>query len=176
VVVDVGQIARVTRAVPISRNLLPSVVAHELAHGSNVKHHGDADYEVQWVENSDGSGRLKDPWVIAAPGGGHSGVQECLMRSNIGANFFETPGGRYRWRKSLTGGRESLDYVYGERYPPFEKPGTLFCSIPGATGVNAPGGFTLPDGRKVSKAGNATRGACQKQFCVNDIKSCKQIP
>ncbi len=168
VIIDVSKLGKKT---------LPSIIAHELAHGSNVVHHGMNDYKARSVQGKNADGNW-EPWGsgegdVAAPGGQHSGVQQCIMRYNSTANLFEVPGGRYRWRKVLPDGRESLNFINGERYPPFEDEGTIYCEKPDGTGVNAPGGFTLPDGRKVSKAGKAARGSCKKQFCVNDTRPCQ---
>jgi hypothetical protein len=75
------------------------------------------------------------------------------------AYFRETPTGTYRfWNLD---GTEKL----GELYAPGETPGTIFCETQGGTGVNderRPGG---------SKAGDATKGNCRGQFCVNDNKN-----
>jgi hypothetical protein len=171
VIIDVTKLGKKTQ---------PSTIAHELAHGSNVAHHGENDYEARSVQGKNADGNW-ETWgggegKVAAPGGQHSGVQQCIMRYNSNANLFEVPGGRYRWRKVFPDGREGLDFIFGERYMPFEDEGTIFCERPDGTGVNAPGGFTLPDGRKVSKAGKATRGSCKKQFCVNDTRPCQYKP
>lgn len=153
---------------------LRQVIAHELAHGTNVWHHGDTDYLATGVEtlNSDGTWSLPmilpgdSMWSIAAPGGKYSGVENCIMRYT-GAHFYETPGGPFRWRRMDAGGATK---VRGDWYPPSEKPGTIFCDQTEGTGVNDPRGGTLPDGRKLPKAGNATKGKCKQQFCVNDMK------
>ena len=52
----------------------------------------------------------------------------------------------------------------GTEYPPSEPPGTIFCDQVEGTGVNEPGQAGGP------KAGNASKGKCQSQVCVNDTK------
>ncbi len=77
------------------------------------------------------------------------------------ANYFCWVGGTYRWRRLDDNGRPSGGYTVGDRYGPSEVPGTIFDDDQTGTGVNAP---------PVPKAGNANRGHCKKQFCVNDMK------
>ena len=141
---------------------LQSTIAHELAHGCNVRHHGSGNYKVKEVEflMPDGTWSeytSKEPLGVAAQGGQESGVEQCIMRYE-GEAFYENPKGTVRWKKS-NGALQQ-----GELYGSFENPGTIFCEKPDGTGVNdskRPGG---------SKAGNASVGICKKQFCVNDNK------
>ncbi len=147
----------------VSEAELQSTIAHEMAHAANVWHHGDSDYQVTYFEEKDATGAWKrytwtdgNPRTAAAQGGQHSGVEQCIMRYE-GVSLYETPGGTMRWDK---GGGWQL----GAKYGPHEGPGHLFCKTPDGTGVNAPG---RPGG---PKAGNATKGACRYQFCVNDQK------
>jgi hypothetical protein len=142
---------------------LKNTIAHELAHGCSVFHHGDVDYNVDVYDHlmPDGIWRkftTKGFWSVSVQGGQESGVEECLMRYES-AYFRETPTGTYRfWNLD---GTEKL----GELYAPGETPGTIFCETQGGTGVNderRPGG---------SKAGDATKGNCRGQFCVNDNKN-----
>jgi hypothetical protein len=151
---------------------LNMVVAHELAHCSNVYHHGDADYyatDIRYVADNRPVTR-KDLGIpsdaqlmVAAPHGEESGVQACIMRYNRAAVLYEHDGGALKWRKVLPSGRESSDYIVGDKYP-FDQPGTLFCSRKD----DAP-----PANNK--KALEATRGNCAAQFCVNDLKGCKKF-
>jgi len=76
---------------------------------------------------------------------------------NDQASAYEHATGPLQWEKDGS-------LVRGELYGPPEPPGTEFCIDPRGTGVNAAG---RPGG---SKAGDASRGKCQKQFCVNDTK------
>lgn len=145
--------------------VLRQVVAHELAHGTNVWHHGDTDYKVNYVYKPSAGGDLyqyKGPWSVAATGGQESGVQECIMRY-YGPSCYESENGHWSWYRGLS-------MVHGESYPPIEAPGTIFCDSKTGTGVNDPKGGTLQDGRNLPKAGNATRGDCMHQFSVNDLK------
>jgi hypothetical protein len=139
-------------------------IAHELAHGCNVWHHGRSDYEISqwrelqpdgtwgaWLESTDSSTA-----GVAAPGGQESGVEECIMRYT-GNALYETAAGPIQWQKDGA-------LVRGAEYGPDEPAGTIFCDQVEGTGVNAPrwsGG---------AKVGNASRGKCKSQFCVNDTK------
>ncbi len=139
-------------------------IAHELAHACNVWHHGDIDYNISkwrelqpdgtwgvWLEYPDGS-----TLGVAAPGGQESGVEECIMRYT-GTSRYESAAGPLQWQKDGA-------LIRGAKYPPYEPPGTIFCDQVEGTGVNAPrwGGG--------AKVGNASRGKCKSQFCVNDTK------
>lgn len=144
---------------------LISTIAHELAHGSNVWHHGDKDYTVKTVyqDRPDGSAQVSTgSWGVSVIGGQESGVQDCIMRYN-GNTFYESAGGPYYWHRGAA-------LVHGVLYPPVEPDGTTFCDSKVGTGVNDPKGGNLPDGRPLPKAGNATRGDCTHQFSVNDLK------
>lgn len=143
---------------------LQATIAHELSHGCNVWHHGDDDYRVSEVEILKPNGTCAkytsdEPWIISVQGGQESGVEECIMRYDL-ASYYETPTGSCRWKKPPDGALQR-----GEPYAPPENPGTIFCNDPKGTGVNAPKGY-----RGVSKAGNASKGNCKSQFCVNDNK------
>lgn len=144
------------------RQELQTTIAHELAHACHVVHHGNSDYTVSawdelaadnrtWEAVTD-AGELR----VAAHGGEHSGVEECIMRYD-GTEMCEIDMGIYRWTKKKGGPN-----ITGLHYGPGERPGHLFCKDKVGTGVNDP---KRPDG---SKAGNATRGECTSQFCVND--------
>jgi hypothetical protein len=145
---------------------LACTIAHELAHGCNVWHHGD-DYEIsQWKDllpdgtwsswHSDGESK-----GVAAAGGTESGVEQCIMRYDM-QNLYETPTGPILWQAPSGGSLRR-----GASYLPIEPPGTIFCVQSVGTGVNAP---DRPGG---AKAGNASVGKCLMQFHVNDSKPCK---
>ena len=141
---------------------LQSTIAHELSHGCNVWHHGDNDYPVTEVEGLMPNGTwVKStsvaPWTISIQGGQESGVEQCIMRYTR-ASYYETATGTWRWK------RPGGVLQRGNPYTPGEDPGTIFCDDPKGTGVNDkkhPGG---------SRAGDAAKGNCQGQFCVNDNK------
>jgi hypothetical protein len=146
-----------------SAHELKTTIAHELAHGCNVSHHGTGDYNIEVYDHLMPDGMWykftpKNEWHVSVQGGQESGVEECIMRYES-ANLRETPTGTYRFWPAPD--RVKL----GELYTPWEEPGTIFCETQGGTGVNderRPGG---------SKAGDATKGNCRGQFCVNDNKN-----
>jgi hypothetical protein len=144
---------------------LKSTIAHELSHACNAWHHGQNNYEIaEWEELQPAGSwvgfRYKDgtKLVVAAQGGQESGAETCIMRYD-GESLYENPNGPFRWKKP--GGSVQR----GDRYPPVELAGTMFCDKPDGTGVNAPGGY-----HGVSKAGNASKGDCKHQLCVNDMR------
>jgi len=154
----------VARCLTRSDQKLQATIAHELSHGCNVWHHGDNDYKVAEVESLMPNGTWAkytsdEPWTISIQGGQESGVEECIMRYDE-ASYYETPTGSCRWKKPPDGALQR-----GEPYGSPENPGTIFCEKKDGTGVNAPKGY-----RGVSKAGNASKGNCKSQFCVNDNK------
>lgn len=148
----------------VSKQELPSTIAHELAHASNVWHHGDGDYRIEtWKRRVRGvltAYRSEVPIGVAVEGGVYSGVEECIMRYE-GTSFYETPYGSFLLPKQTQG---LVKNVKGEPYGPFEEPGTLFCKQKPGTGVNDEQAVGGP------KAGDATEGSCETQFCVNDRK------
>jgi hypothetical protein len=152
----------VARCLEYGQEQLDHTIAHELAHGCNVWHHGDDDYEISrwrelqpdgtwgaWLHYADGS-----TLGVAAQGGQESGVEECIMRYRGRDLFEKLEGGDIQWQL----GR---DLIRGAKYPPIEPPGTIFCDQDEGTGVNRPGG---------PKLSYASKGKCRKQFCVNDTK------
>jgi len=156
----------VAKCKKISAQKLKSTIAHELAHGCGVWHHGDSDYIAHNPESlmPDGTSKKYTPknpegvLLVAGQGGDTSGVEQCIMRLNE-ADVYETPTGNLRWWNEIT-----KKWQRGKDYGSPEAPGTIFCDKPDGTGVNdkkRPGG---------SKAGDATRGNCKGQFCVNDNK------
>jgi hypothetical protein len=148
---------------------VPAVVAHEMAHGCNVWHHGAADYQAydvqlrvdgNWVPlYSPGEGDTKNHRV-AAQQGQTSGVQECFIRYNTASLYAQAEGG-WRWHKAPGAG----EWIPGSLYPDLPA-GTLYCAQNKGTGVN---GESFPGG---SVAGDASLGVgnCLHQFQVNDLK------
>lgn len=154
----------VASCLSFNRQELDCTIAHELAHACNVLHHGESNYNIfRWRElKADGTW---DDWVkysddssceVAAQGGQESGVEQCIMRYD-GSNLYETATGPIQWKKGSALQR-------GAEYPPMELAGTIFCTQVEGTGVNTP---DRPGG---PKAGNASKGECRTQFCVNDTK------
>jgi hypothetical protein len=156
-----------TRCLSVNAQELNCTIAHELAHACNVFHHGDGDYEISYWKELQPDGTWGDllhyidgsPRGVAAQGGQESGVEECIMRYD-GNGLYETAAGPMQWVKAGSLQR-------GAKYPPMEPAGTIFCDDYRGTGVNDP---HRPGG---PKAGNALRGKCRTQFCVNDSKPCK---
>jgi hypothetical protein len=136
-----------------------ATIAHELAHCSNVSHHGDNNYKVKEYKYHDRKTGFyeiqKSPVgrTVAAMGGQNSGDMECVMRYNS-AYLYETPFGPYSWEKIIPG--EPSTTVYGEPYPR-EPAGLIFCEAQAGTGPLGP----------------AKRGNCLAQFCVTDVNPCK---
>ena len=95
---------------------------------------------------------------VAAQGGQESGVEKCIMRYT-GRHYFENAAGLFQWKKP-DGAMQR-----GEKYGPPEDIGTYFCDKAQGDGINAPTGY-----HGVSKAGNAGKGDCKHQFCVNDMR------
>ena len=152
------------RCLSVNAQQLNWAVAHELAHGCNVWHHGDINYKISRWRELQRDGRTWGFWLpypdgdVAAQGGQESGVEECIMRYE-GENLYETATGPIQWEKAGSLQR-------GAAYPPIEPAGTIFCDDYRGTGANAPGRRGGP------KAGDALRGKCSTQFCVNDSKPC----
>lgn len=135
---------------------LPATIAHELAHASNVGHHGTCDYTVEKVELQDPDGKwttvsFGNTWIGTIGGQGSGAI--CIMKYT--PEYYEKPNGRFRWEKEAGKG-----FRYGERYPRGEATGTIFCNTKRGSGVT----------------GNATYGECKKQFCVNDARPCRKLP
>jgi hypothetical protein len=122
-----------------------TLVAHELAHGCSVWHHGEADI---WEFDSPEDGRKIH---LAKPQGQHSGAEDCIMRYH---NAFRYQG---------SDGRRWL-------YAPYEPEGKSLCSSAEGTGVNAGPPRKRADGAPLPKCGDARkgRGGCVHQICVND--------
>jgi hypothetical protein len=169
---------------------LLSTVAHELAHGCNVFHHGGQSYLASCVRTGGEAapGYDKAVYGVSYQGDENSGDHDCIMRYE-GTDLSQVPPNDpsaphpLSWLKAKTmqigkktvvlcPNPESLrvPWIEGAFYPPDpgvdlpnkEKPGTKFC--------------TTPDGVPHPKAGNATLGKCQQQFCINDSQGCKFKP
>jgi hypothetical protein len=155
----------VARCRATNEQQLKGTTAHELAHASGVWHHGDLNYEISmWAELQPNGAWAAFHYLdgsnaqVAAQDGQESGVEKCIMRYT-GRTFFENPAGPVRWSKPGGGVQR------GEVYGPPEAKGTFFCNTAQGDGINAPAGY-----HGVSKAGNATKGDCKHQFCVNDMR------
>jgi hypothetical protein len=153
----------VASCLTIGARQLQSTIAHELSHGCNVWHHGDSDYPVTEVEGLMPNGTWVKytsvaPWTVSIKGGQESGVEQCIMRYSL-SSYYENSMGTWRWKKPPKGALQ-----LGKPYAPGEDPGIVFCDDAKGTGVN--GNADLGS----SKAGNATKGNCKGQFCVNDSR------
>lgn len=140
---------------------LENTIAHELAHGCNVWHHGDNDFEAIAYEGpkrkAGQAGPNRGVFSVAALGGSYSGQENCIMRY-YSACFYLNENGTFIL--TLRDGSTVRAFLYGAAEPP----GTVFCRTDIGTGVNA------PDRPLGPKAGNASRGFCMDQFCVNHLK------
>ena len=124
----------------------PFVVAHELGHAVGMPHHGSGDYkcgQVSFCASKYGAATANKR--VAVEQGQYSGGYTCIMRY---------PGATYVERMEQ-GKLKYYDYYQpGEAWDPDP---TEFCQGDQGTGANGPGGWTLADGRKVSKTGDATK-------------------
>jgi hypothetical protein len=145
---------------------LEVVVSHELSHGCNVRHHGEGDYQGNYLETRQDDGTWagsSDPFtalyphMVAATGAQCSGAENCIMRypGADWAELYEKVGGKKRWRKEGQG-----DYIEGESYPAGHVSQTLYCDTKKGAGV----------------AGDASCGDCLHQFQVNDHKTPRTPP
>jgi hypothetical protein len=149
------------------------IIAHELGHASNLRHHGETDHQAFDLEElRPGSGLWKPTeyagkedvlkMMVAAKGGEESGVEECIMRYRGTAFVYEAEGGDWRWHRQS----DREEWVYGKLCPD-TGPRTIICTQKTGTGVNAPDALEGP------MAGNAKKGECLNQFQVNDLKPVK---
>ena len=158
---------------------LPSTIAHELGHATNVRHHGEKppDYDTGDARCRQPDGSFKNylcsAWpkddknravglgdvahncyVVAAKGGSYSGNDQCFMRYDM-ADFYENPNGNCQWQY---GGKTVHGYTYDA-----DPPGMTMCWNGRGTGVNEP---SDPN----NKAGDASpgRGDCVHQLCLKN--------
>jgi hypothetical protein len=135
-----------------------SHIGHELAHGCNVPHHGDGDYEPDdfWMKGQDGKWYPMDTpgnHEVSVRQGQHSGTMQCIMR-HYRSGYYEAQEGKYRWREP---GKTA--WIQGEVYGRADIPGDLFCTSSDGNPPNARVGPAAPG-----------RGDCSEKFCVNDLK------
>ena len=178
----------------ITTNLFAVTLAHELLHAVNVKHHGDKDLGSCRVTSNGittsleegGAGAVKvwkvsrvvtlreggpggavigakDPrWItgawkdellcyIGCEKGQHSGYEDCLMRYDC-ASGYQGKDGTIYLRVTAPGATTFLS----------ELSGIGICTSAAGTGVNA---STF---QPQSRFGDATRGNCAGQICIND--------
>jgi hypothetical protein len=152
-------------AVPFTlQELNSTTLAHELAHGVGVQHHGDVEYGSGYKQVTE---KMKD-WTIydrngklitarpfditgsqANPGNESSGNVDCIMCYN----------GLYNWCYHID---DKTFYAV-----PIIPRGKIFCTDAKGTGTNAP--RMLPGGKSVPGLfGDAPRGNCLGQMKVKD--------
>jgi hypothetical protein len=176
---------------PVSEVMRTRNIAHELLHAASVWHHGDGDGYVLWLREdrngkpvimeyqTDGRGQKTgtgtEVSVYAEPNGGedakfdatdadfatgwkvflgkegatHSGDENCVMRYSV-SEAYVAPA-----RK----GEPNVRYYTG----PVEQSGFRLCTVKTGTGVNS------KDHQPQSRYGDAERGDCTHQICVNDL-------
>jgi hypothetical protein len=143
---------------------IASTVAHEIAHGLGVAHHGGASYGSSYAQvtpemrawkvyDRDGRELVDRPFAINGGvgnvGSDASGDVNCIMCYN---NI-------YNWCY-----QDGVRSFFGA---PFVAQGSILCTLGKGTGPNAPraapGGGQLP-----GVFGDATKGACLAQVRVKD--------
>lgn len=175
---------------------LLSTVAHELAHGCNVFHHGGRSYQASCVRTNGEAapGYDKQVYGVSYQGDENSGDHDCIMRYE-GTDLSQAPPNDpsahpLSWLKARTMqiGKKTVilcptpaslrvPWIEGTFYPP--DPGVDLSDKedqlkeePGTTFCTTQAGMPYP------KAGNADPrvGKCQQQFCINDNQGCKFNP
>ncbi|MHB0939467.1 MAG: hypothetical protein ACYC6A_23990 [Armatimonadota bacterium] len=138
-------------------------VAHELGHALGAQHHGDAaapliertlgthmippQYTVYGVDGGLVTTRpFKIEGIVGVPGNEISGDVQCIMAYS----------GIFTWALHR-GGANYTYYAAGQTTP-----GTLFCTSPAGTGINA------ADHKPAPLFGNAARGNCLGMMKVRD--------
>jgi hypothetical protein len=177
---------------PVSAVMRTRNIAHELLHAAGVWHHGEGDGYVIWQREEingkpvimeyqtdqrgnkvqpgtpvsiylepDGTGvdLSMDPddsqfaggWkmYLGKEGGNHSGDENCVMRYTAAQAYVAPP----------RPGEPNVRYYVG----PVEQIGFRLCTLPTGTGVNS------KDHVPQSRYGDAERGDCTHQICVNDL-------
>jgi hypothetical protein len=142
-------------------NYLAATIAHEIAHGVGVDHHGpSSNLPKRTVERHQanfkiyGSNRREieaRPWEIVS-----AGSQGCESSGDLGCLMAYTD--MYQWAYDNKGGLN----VY--RKLPILPLGTRFCTSDKGTGINDPG----PTNPGPSYFGNATWGNCAAKIRVRD--------
>ncbi|NML23913.1 hypothetical protein HHL16_23735 [Pseudoflavitalea sp. G-6-1-2] len=137
---------------------ISSTVAHELAHGLNVYHHGDAGSDAARPINY--TGKVK---VVAFGSEGDKPLpykQDTLFTSKIGLQGGESSGNLscimvytnyFQWAADIKKG-EHIHY----HAVPLLPVGKIFCTAPDATGIN----------KNPHYFGKATRGNCLAQLKI----------
>lgn len=121
-----------------------SDVAHELGHGVNIFHHGEAVGTCV----SKRTGAVVDYVAVSFTGGQWSGDVSCVMRYDHCLVYRS-------WNTS-----DKWCYHY-----PDDTAGTTFCSSAGGTGFNS-GPHRIEDGQPLPVAGDAVRGNCRAQVAL----------
>jgi hypothetical protein len=159
----------------------PAKVAHELGHSVNVFHHGESDTKyVNWT-TPDGVSLVE-----TYPTGGSIPIQAFYENQSpvLPSQLGLSPGGSFKIYLGLTGGQHSGDVFCFMRYnvsqdyiantvlnttgntrfyvPEREEPGLMMTNTAAGTGTN------LANRSPQSRYGDATRGSCLFQVCVND--------
>jgi hypothetical protein len=150
--------------------LWATMIAHELGHAVNLRHHGDGDLKGKvWIPERMPDGtevltedgvvidlqseagahlhfrqQVKDVWV-GERAGQHSGDEACFMRYAMASAYRPSPSSDVRY------------WITGS-----ERPGTRLCSTRTGTGVNQRG----RDPR--TRYGDAAEGACKDRVRVRD--------
>lgn len=172
-------------------------VAHEMLHCCNIFHHGDLDRREVILKKGEGvrngiPGNIyvsidSSPFkianvfwddenstpvsvneipdqrmVIGAKGGEHSGVENCIMRYDAARGYFNGSD-IYLIKSRLFVAQKDLKIPYSSPMVEYaESTGTELCSSSKGTGVNA------ADHKPRPRYGDATKGDCRHQFCIND--------
>jgi|GEM_PF-2784356 len=150
------------------QKIIDSTIAHELAHGCGVKHHG-AEYKPLLTRSV-----TDPPWQIYSTAGvrippaelptpntidGSVGLPQSVASGNIDCIMIYNHYYSWAMPDGATG------HVYAAA-PPDDHPGTIFCTSKAGTGWNA------TDAKHPHPPyplfGNAEKGDCMSQFQVKD--------
>jgi hypothetical protein len=185
-------------AQPVSPVMRTRNIAHELLHAASVWHHGEGDSYVLWLREErngkpvimeyqtdnrgqktgsgtpvsiylepDGGGvdlglepddaQFAAGWKVylGKPKGNHSGDENCVMRYTA-AQAYVAPA---------RAGQPNVRYYTG----PVEQIGVRLCTLPTGTGVNS------AEHQPQSRYGDAARGDCTSQICVNDLHTTDRL-
>ena len=158
-------------------------IAHEMSHGSSVRHHGEIDYQTAWADLQNPPRHVEGPAAFNEARGRWewSGPQtEIIIKRENGTIVPPNGTGFYpnMWI-SVQGGQHSGDndcymkYACGSAYKVDSEPnvryltsdevtGVVLCTAPDGTGENDSGRSPR------SRHGDATLGNCETQLCIND--------